>query len=232
MLLRSIQLPVHALLEQYKEQGNAPLVRRFDLVFIEQGIRRLQTAERADLIPILLHGISSDATSDADRGARIFQLFLELLPLLQLPSRGSKEDEQLREKLKIDSNDRQFLSIWLGKLLLLNSARPYSIGNRVAPAGLSESDYEFISIHSGTTIWRTATGKGLSLIDTKVAVARFIASGAFTDEERFLPSLFASTDPNSDVNVVGNDILKRILGSVHLEDEALVMRLYDLYLGK
>ena len=223
---------MQALLKQYKEQSDEPLVRRFDMVFIEQGLRRLQTAERADLIPVLLHGISRDAINSVDRGARIFQLFLELLPLLQLPSRGSNEDEQLRGTLKIDASDGQFLSLWLGKLLLLNSIKPYSAENRAAPAGLSENDFEFISMHSGTIIWRTATGKGLSLVETKVAIARFIASGAFTDEERFLPSLFASTDSNADVNVVGNDVLKRILGSVHLEDEALVERLFDLYLGK
>ena len=223
---------MQALLKQYKEQSNAPLVRRFDMVFIEQGIRRLQTAERADLVPVLLHEISRDVNNSADRGARMFQLFLELLPLLQLPSRGSKEDEQLREKLKIDASDGQFLSMWLGKLLLLKSARSYSAENRVAPAGLSESDLEFISMHSGTTIWRTGTEKGLSLVETKVAVARFIASGAFTDEERFLPSLFASTDSDTDVSVVGNEVLKRIISSIDLEDGALVVRLYDLYLGK
>ena len=223
---------MHVLLKQYKEQINAPLVRRFDLVFIEQGIRRLQAVEKVELFPVLLHGISKDASSSTDRGARMFQLFLELLPLLPLPPRGSQEDEQLRGKLKIEISDGQFLSTWLGKLLLLNTTKPYSVENSITPAGLSGSDFEIISMHSGTTIWRTPTEGGLSLVDTKVAASRFIASGALTDNERFLPSLFASTDANPDVSNVGNEIIKRIMGTVDLEDEALVLHLYDLYLGK
>ena len=207
-------------------------MRRFDLVFIEQGIRRLQSSQKVELFPTLAHGISKDASRDTDRGARIFQLFLELLPLLQLPLRGSQEDEELRTKFNIEANDGQFLSMWLGKLLLLNTAKPYSVANKVTPAGLSESDLEVISMRSGTSIWRTASEGGLSLVEIKVAASRFVASGALTDNERFLPGLFASTDANPDVSEIGNEILKRIIDTIDLEDDKLVLQLYDLYMAK
>ena len=40
--LRSIKLPVAALLHQFKENSN-PLIRHFDLLYIQQGLERLSS---------------------------------------------------------------------------------------------------------------------------------------------------------------------------------------------
>jgi proteasome component ECM29 len=76
----------------------------------------------------------------------------------------------------------------------------------------------------------TAPG-GLNLTETKVLSAKFLSSGAFTEEERFLPALFASADTNSRLSDIGDDMLKRALPAVSLEDNDLVQKLYDIYLG-
>ena len=51
------------------------------------------------------------------------------------------------------------------------------------------------------------------------------------DSERFLPALFASADTNSRLSDIGNDILKRSMASVSLEDHQLLEQLFQIYLG-
>lgn len=55
----------------------------------------------------------------------------------------------------------------------------------------------------------------------------FLSSGAFTDEERFLPALLASGDSNSRIAGTGDDILKR--SSIPLEDTHKIGNLIDIY---
>ena len=51
------------------------------------------------------------------------------------------------------------------------------------------------------------------------------------DEERFLPALFASADPNSRLSDIADDILKRASSAVLLEDSRFIEKLFELYLG-
>jgi proteasome component ECM29 len=39
--IRSLKLPVSALLQQFKDQISVPLIRHFDLLYIQQGTGRL-----------------------------------------------------------------------------------------------------------------------------------------------------------------------------------------------
>jgi proteasome component ECM29 len=69
------------------------------------------------------------------------------------------------------------------------------------------------------------------LTESKALVARFLASGLFTDDEKFYPALFASADTNSRISEVGEDTLKRVMLSQDLEDAKLVETLFELYFG-
>ena len=79
-------------------------------------------------------------------------------------------------------------------------------------------------------IWQQDAG-GLNLIETKARALKFLSSGAFVDEERFLPALLASADPNSRLSDIGDDILKRASSAVPLEDAQFIEQLFELYLG-
>ncbi|KAK3065951.1 hypothetical protein LTS18_002204, partial [Coniosporium uncinatum] len=72
---------------------------------------------------------------------------------------------------------------------------------------------------------------GLKLIETKVHGIKFLASGIFEDEERFLAAVYASADRNSNIADVGDDILKRSISNINLEDPVLVDKMYAIYLG-
>ncbi|RAO70304.1 uncharacterized protein BHQ10_006316 [Talaromyces amestolkiae] len=221
---QSIQLPVTALLKQFKEQSSQ-LIRHFDLIYIQQGIDRLDASARVELLPAALQGIAElDVTSA--QTASVFNLILRLLPLLRLPPKDSPEDQKLGEKLSLSKADTRSLAFWLGKLLLLSQAAKDA---RTCP-GLSPSEYTFLN-KSATyeETWNPTVQGGLNLTETKYFVAKFLASGAFDNSDRFLPAVILSADSNSRLSDIGDDILKRF--NPDLEDAEVVEQLYKLYFG-
>ncbi|KAK3938765.1 ARM repeat-containing protein [Diplogelasinospora grovesii] len=214
----SIVLPVAALLDQYKSV-EAPLIKHFDLIFIQHSVGRLEPFERRKLIPKVIRGIGSDSGPSV---SGLFNVLLRLLADLTLPGRGSKEDTSLREDVGLaDSADAKFVATWFGKLLLLRSNATTSNGS----PGLTDEDVKFLTLGKPDT-WNPAS-KGLGLPETRIKVAGFLASGAFTDEERFIPAIYAASSSDSRVSSFGDDMLKRT--TVSLEDSALVRRLFEAH---
>jgi proteasome component ECM29 len=178
-----------------------------------------------DLLPTLLHGLAQD--TEKPTCATVFNLFLRLLPKLQLPLRGSKEDTELRHQLGLHDHteDAKFVATWFGKLLLLSIVRPHAAG--VTCPGLTVQDYEFLTLNGKQDTWDSSSDEGLNLTQTKITVLAFLSSGAFTDDERFLPALFASGDSNSRISSVGDDLLKR--STISLEDRERISSLLQIY---
>lgn len=228
----SIKLPVAALIEQFKAHSN-PLIRHFDLLYVQQGIRRLTAKESAALFPIILQGLAATTISSTNHGAQVFNFLLQLIPFFQLPPRGTQEDDQLRATLKLTDGDTGFLASWFGKLILLTPVRGTD-GTLSSPGvtcpGLTSEDYTFLTQNREET-WAPSTPMGLNLAEVKTSAAKLLASGIFNDRERFLPALFASADPVSSVSSVGEDILKRTRPNISLEDANLISTMFRLYFG-
>jgi proteasome component ECM29 len=145
-----------------------------------------------------------------------------MLPALRIPQRGSKEDASFREELGLaDPEDARFVAEWLGKLLLL---RTNSAGFAQSP-GLTDADITFLTLGKPET-WDPSAG-GLNLPETRIQIANLLASGAFTDEERFIPAIYAASSPDYRISGVGDDLLKR--SSVSLEDARLVQTLFEAH---
>ncbi|OCL06260.1 major component of the proteasome [Glonium stellatum] len=230
---QEIKLPVAALLKQFKENPTVPLIRHFDILYIQQGISRLPISERLELLPILTRGIELDSSNSPSHGAQLFHLLLRLLGHFKLPPRGSKEDGELRTALGVDDRDAKFLSHWFGKLILLSIVRNKS-SESDAPVdcpGVSADEYKFLTVQGKPDAWDPTVDGGLNLVEAKVIVSRFLASGLFIDEERFLPALFASADTNSRISDTGEDTLKRVLPTADLENRKLVHQLLEIYFG-
>ncbi|KKZ64834.1 hypothetical protein EMCG_09282 [[Emmonsia] crescens] len=91
-------------------------------------------------------------------------------------------------------------------------------------------EYRFVNRDtSPDETWNPSAAGGLNLIETKVAVVKFLASGAFTDSERFIAAVIASADPNNRLSDVGEDILKRF--QPDLENAEVIDELFTLYFG-
>ena len=223
----SIKLPVASLLKQYKDCHN-PLVRHFDILYIQQGVDRLPVEERLDLLPTLIQGLAENVSESENHTANLFNLLLKLLPHLKLPPRGSDEDTSLRVRLGLTDRpqDAEFIAVWLGKLILFNKP---PAGAQRCP-GLSVDDCKFLNLFGKEDIWAVGVPGSLNITESKVTAAKFLASGAFVDSERFLPALFASADPNSRLSEMGDDILKRST-AISLEDRGLLERLFSIYIG-
>jgi proteasome component ECM29 len=234
---------VAALLKQYKENPESSMIRHFDLMFIQQSVGKLPSnvspwinlrsefglmiviQEQMELLPTILHGLAKD--SGKPTCATIFNLFLRLLPQLSIPPRGSQEDLKLRQQLGLDvhQEDAQFVASWFGKLMLLSIVRSTASG--VTCPGLTVQEYEFLTLNGKQETWDSAADEGLNLTQAKITVLAFLASGAFTDEERFLPALFASGDANSKISGAGDDLLKR--STMSLEKPAIIQNLLKIY---
>jgi proteasome component ECM29 len=216
---KSIQLPVGALIKQFKDQEST-LIRHFDLIYIQQGVNRISPKDKAELLPIVAAGIAKSGS----HGSQMFNLLLRLLESFTLPPRGSKDDASLRQRLGVSDEDAKYLSEWLGKFILFS---PTKVGTS---PGLGPEDYAFLSMQQTNSESGPPAG-GLNLLRTKILVARLLSSGLFNEKERFLPALFASADPASNISDIGDDMLKRCLPETDLEDEDLTRTLFGLYFG-
>lgn len=220
-------------MKQYKENRDVALIRHFDVLYIQQGISRLPVADRLELIPILIQGISSDHEKSAQHASQLFHLILRLLVHFKLPPRGSKDDTELRAKLNVTDEDAAFLSKWFGKLILLTLVRQSTAedASTARCPGLSTGEYKFLTQQGKPDTWDPSAEAGLSLTESKALVTRLLSSGMFTDAEKFLPALFATADTNSRISEVGEDILKRVMLTQDLENANSVETLFDLYFG-
>ncbi|KAK7542415.1 proteasome stabiliser-domain-containing protein [Phyllosticta citribraziliensis] len=230
---QDIKLPVGALLKQFKEHADVPLIRHFDLLYIQRGLARQPLNDKLDLLPVLINGIAADTAKAAQHGSQLFNLLLRLLAHFRLPPRGSKDDEQLRERLGVSDEDAKFLAFWFGKLILFSVVRtgPSATGTSITCPGISSDEYQFLSLQGSPGVWDPSAEGGMNLAEAKVMASKFLASGMFTDEERLFPAVYASADTNSRISDIGDDMLKRTLPKTDLEDSKTIRQFYDIYFG-
>ncbi|KAK1249376.1 hypothetical protein MKX07_002892 [Trichoderma sp. CBMAI-0711] len=215
----SVVLPVKALLTQYKTTDSG-IIKQLDLPFIQHSLSRLDDDDRRDLIPIALKGCSKD--EGQARAAPFFNIILQLLFDVRIPSRGSKEDDGFRAAMGLeDAADAQYLAKMLSVFLRL---RPPTPGRTLAESNptLSEDEARFFSVEGPGS---DKIFQNISHLRAKVVT--FLASAAFTDEEKFLPALYASSSPDTRVASLAEEIIKRT--SVSLEEEDLVKRLFEAH---
>ncbi|KAK8089028.1 proteasome-associated ECM29 like [Apiospora hydei] len=227
----SVVLPVAALLRQYKTTGS-PVVKQLDLGLVKKGLARLDQSKRRSLLPVVTASISNEPNQAGSAG--IFIVLLRLLLEIQVPPRGSKEDIALRDSIGLASvSDAQYVSRWLGKLFLLRQdMATASNGTELArllassPTGLNSDEVNFLRASDPKT-WDHKEPGSLSLPECKLKAIGLLASGAFTDEERFLPAFCAAGLADSRVTSTAEDLLKRT--KVNLEDHDVVQRLFALH---
>ncbi|KAK4174501.1 putative proteasome component ECM29 [Triangularia setosa] len=215
----TIVLPVASLMDQFK-QTDSPLIKHFDLLYIQHSVARLDRHEQQQLMPKALKDIRNGSAASL---SQLFNVVLRLLPIIKVPSRGSQEDAGFREAMGLSHlEDAKYVADWLGKLLLL----PANASTERPAPGLTQADISFLTLAGKKDTWNPSAG-GLNLPETRILAANFLASGAFTDVERFIPALYAASSTDYRISRVGEDLLKRT--SVSLEDKTLVQKLYDAH---
>ncbi|TDZ26895.1 Proteasome component ECM29 [Colletotrichum orbiculare MAFF 240422] len=219
----SIVLPVGDLLDQYRNKPS-PILRVLDMSFVQHSIGRLEDYERRSLVSKVTQGISSP--SQGPTQPSMFNVLLKIIPDVQVPSRGSEEDVVFRKASGLDDDaDAAFVAKWLGKVLLLKipggsnpSRQDYE---RVNPA-LTAEDLDFLKPDQ-----RDTASAFQRMQELRRKIAQLLASGAFKDEERLLPTLSAAASPDYQVSQIGEDILKRM--TIDFEKKEIVDELYNAH---
>ncbi|KAF5018675.1 hypothetical protein F66182_9350 [Fusarium sp. NRRL 66182] len=213
-----VTLPVGALLDQYKST-DSPLVKQLDISAIQHSIERLDDYERRQLIPKALSGFAKD--EGFARAGPFFNIILRLLLDARVPPRGSKDDTNFREELRLDDADAKFLANLISIFLRLRTPghdRNWSTANPT----LTKSELESLAVESPES---QKVFERLS--ELKLKLVALLASGAFTDEEKFLPALYAASSFDNRLVSAAEEVLKR--SSVSMEDKGLVERLFHAH---
>ncbi|KAM5347818.1 hypothetical protein ACJ41O_007642 [Fusarium nematophilum] len=214
-----IILPVGALLDQYKS-NDSPLVKQLDISGIQHSIERLDDYDRRELIPKALKGFAKD--EGQSRAGPLFNIILRLLLDARIPPRGSKDDEAFREAIGLsDEADSKFLANMIGIFLRLRVPPGPQTWQAMNPT-LTKSELESLAVENPESqkIFQR-------LAELKLKLVALLTSGAFTDEEKFLPALYAASSFDNRVASAAEEILKR--SSVSMEDESLVRRLFQAH---
>ena len=209
---QGIQLPIPALLKNFKEAQNA-FVRRFSLLFIQQGISRVKSTQAEDMLPEIIR-FSVPSTTDYDATSRkmwsiAFSFLLDTLKSWKAPERGSKEDEKLKEVYSLSETQAHKLSIQASTFLLFDPkvATSYS--------GLDE-DFKEVCEHQ----WKKRSQVIPHLAD-------FLFTKVFSDENRLVPATILSVDANASASNTGDVMFKQC--NFDLESDISVDALYSLY---
>ncbi|KAF4439467.1 hypothetical protein F53441_12574 [Fusarium austroafricanum] len=211
-------LPVGALIDQYKS-SDSPLVKQLDISGIQHSIERLDDYERKELIPKALSGFAKD--EGQARAGPFFNIILRLLLDAKIPPRGSKDDTEYRKALGLSEADAKFLANMISIFLRLRNPTQTHNWTTANPT-LTRSELDSLAVES------PESQKVLQrMSELKLKLVALLASGAFTDEEKFLPALYAASSFDNRLVSAAEEVLKR--SSVSMEDEALVKRLFHAH---
>ncbi|KAH7150323.1 proteasome stabiliser-domain-containing protein [Dactylonectria estremocensis] len=211
-----VVLPVGALLDQYKST-DSPLIKQLDLSGIQHSLERIDDDDRRDLIPKALKGFAKE--EGQSRASAFFQIILRLLLDVRIPPRGSKEDEEFRNTIGLsDEADAKYLTKMISLFFRLRTPTGAQTWTEANPT-LSQQE---LSLVSGESPESQKIYHRMSELKTKLVV--LFASGAFTDEEKFLPAVYAASSYDNRVSSSAEEILKRT--SVSMETEDLIKRLF------
>lgn len=207
------------LVDQYKASPSA-LVKQLDVTFIQHSIERIDEYDRRECIPKTIRACSQDAGQPL--AGPMFNVILRLLLDLRIPPRGSKEDKDFRAVVGLsDEADSKYLANMIGIFLRLR----IPTGSQTWPQANATLPPEELGILS---LDGPETAKLLQRFsELKAKLVTFIASGAFSDDEKFLPALYAASSFDKKVASMAEEIMKR--SSVSLEDRTLVERLFHAH---
>ncbi|QLQ77923.1 hypothetical protein HG537_0A01700 [Torulaspora globosa] len=228
--LREVKVPVRKLVEQAQRPVVGPgqddsNVRLYSLLLVSRGIDRLNAEELSAMVPVVMSGISHLPRIAA---ARMFHILCKMLLRWTPPLKGSREEEETREFLKMeDAEDLRFLLEKFTQFLLLVPARPDTqsgvIPRGYSCPGLSADDVSFLTYEAGVSFTKEQT------VRFKCAIFKFVNNG-FAPEGKLLVKflLVASADP-SEISESAQQELKHT--DIPYEDADFIDSIIKLYAG-
>lgn len=168
-------------------------------------------------MPIAIPGCAANNASPGGQG--FLRVIFRLLLDARIPPRGSKDDEAFRASLGLQNEaDAAFLAETISVFLRLKLPTAQQDWRQSNPSLTSEEVALFmVDNPKDHKIFQR-------LSELKNKLVALLASGAFTDDEKFLPALYGSSSFDNRVSSAAEEVIKR--SSVSLEDEGLVSKLF------
>ena len=209
---QSIQLPVEGLLKNFRNAQNA-FVRRFSLLFVQQGLARTQSTKASTMLPGILQP-SVPSTADLDPVTRkmwsiAFDFLLDAMKDWRAPERGSKEDEQIKERYSLTVAQCDIIVAKVRQFLLYDPKHASTV------QGLDE---DFRPVFEKQFRQRSQVVPSL---------AKFLFTPVFNDPQRLIPATILTVDANTAASTVGDTMFKQC--TFDLEVDESVKTLFELY---
>ncbi|VDD79741.1 unnamed protein product [Mesocestoides corti] len=220
----AIQLPVHELFVAYNDPENSTYLTNFSHMYIRLGYPRMPITEQICLLPVLYASLTANKP--------IVQR--DVLLHLTLPIIGGVPADT-RNRLELELHElpaqRRFINEFYSLVLLL----PYTFERHIRfdttsviiPEGFNAYDYSRVAHERFSAIHSAA-----DLEKYKVSIVQFYSRGFFPADESIVPLLFADADSRHSVVSAANKEVRTLSVLVDWEDEALLSRIFDWYLGR
>ena len=225
-------VPVMSLLKQFRGT-DSNLVKHFDLIYLEQGLKRIDVKDGVEMLPEVLK-LSSDPSL---RGAMMQSreslisydkvlvisrhFLLRLLPTWALPEREGKEDVALRNHMALTEDDAAALASYLSDFLRWDGKSQATAYGSLDQNSTAPTQQGFFPSYAESPAL---------LSQTKIAAAKFLFTSVFTDMHRFVPAVVLSSDStNLTAFRIGDMMFKQC--TFDLESQTNVENLYELYFG-
>lgn len=209
---QTIQLPLPGLFKNLQSTENA-FVRRFSMVFIQQGLTRVNSARASDLLSEILKfaipvGPSIDSTAQK-LWSIAFDFTLDALCGWRAPERKSKEDEALKEHYDLSEAQCDVLSSHVSRFLLFDP--------KISSTSQGLDD-DFRAVFEKHYRQRTIVVP---------PAADFLFSAIFTDSQRLIPATIMSVDANAAAAGRADVMFKQC--NFEFESDESVEALFELY---
>ncbi|XP_065370202.1 proteasome-associated protein ECM29 homolog [Calliphora vicina] len=208
-----VQIPVEALIDQYKNSADSPFLQNFAIIFITMGYPRLNLEQRSSLAAKVVC-CEEKLENYQDK---LFMLILPDLSEIKLPDDPAQRKNvlNLHDKPEIKRN---FLSLLQDVLLL-----PYGVTQeQEVPPGMSTYSFKRVIVNN----WRAE-----DLENIKKGIVRLICSGIFNDTEIFVLLVLASSDTRFSVATPAIAELSKVCTILEFNDPLVTMPLYALFSG-
>ncbi|XP_033738890.1 proteasome adapter and scaffold protein ECM29-like [Pecten maximus] len=230
----NVQLPVDTLITQFQDPSASSIITNFSIIYIKMGFPRLDKEKQATLVPVLINCLKGKPQSQRDN---LLQLLIPAMQYIKFPS-DAKQRQSVYGLTDQHQTSGVLLDYMMDLLLLPYSAHVAGIQNRpssaqpdstppppapVTPPGLSEQSFKRVS--GDNALIPEALEKA------KIGVLKFLAGGILADEDVVCHYVVAAADTRHSVATAADMELKRILGSIDWNNQAIIKKLFSVFQG-
>ncbi|XP_060085987.1 proteasome adapter and scaffold protein ECM29-like [Ylistrum balloti] len=232
----NVQLPVDTLITQFQDPSASSIITNFSIIYIKMGFPRLDKEKQATLVPLLINCLKGKPQSQRDS---LLQLLIPAMQYIKFPS-DAKQRQAVYGLTDQHQTSGVLLDYMMDLLLLPYSAHVAAIQNRPSsaqpdatppptapvtptPPGLSE--YSFRRVAGDNALTPEALEKA------KIGVLKFLGAGILAEEDVICHYIVAAADTRHSVATAADMELKRILGSIDWNNQAIIKQLFSVFQG-